>query len=230
MSRPLELGSGLGVDRVTLRTVVTDPAAFSATVGASADPADRLLAALVTGRLDDAQRLADELLVGDPSFRVPALSADVLSRRGDHVGALARHRELLTEVVGSPREAVVRQHLGKTLFDAGEWLRAREQFAAALRLRETADAPADQVASSLLALQRLDEVLADAAVDRGWSQSPGRPPSADSGQVDAREEGGTTDMRRAGPGAQTVAAGERGVASTGRSEAGPRTDHTSRAA
>ena len=172
MSRPLELGSGLGIDRVTLRTVVTDPAVFAATVGSSPDPADRLLAALVTGRLDDAQRLADELLVGDPSFRVRALSADVLSRRGDHVGAVARYDELLAGAVGGPGEAVVRQHLGKALFEAEEWAAAREQFATALRLRETAGAPADQVASSRLALQRTEAVLADAAVGSRWSPGP----------------------------------------------------------
>ena len=161
MSRePLDIGNGLGIDPVTLRTVVLDEAVFSAGPGSSPEPADRLFAALVTGRLDEAQELADELLAGDPGFRVRALAADVLIARGDHAAAVAEYRRLARESAGIPREAVARQHLGKAFFAAGEWQSARTEFAAALRLREASGAPADQLASSRLALARVAEVLA----------------------------------------------------------------------
>ena len=155
---PLAIGDGLGIDPVTLRTVVLDEAVFAAGPGSSLEPADRLFAALVTGRLDDAQALADELLVGDPGFRVRALAADVQSARGDHEAAIAAHRRLTEESLRTPREPIAWQHFGKALCAAGEWGAARVAFAVALELREAAGAPADQVASSRLALRRATEL------------------------------------------------------------------------
>ena len=158
----LPLGGGVAIDPLTLRTVVVDHVLFADTIGASADPGDRLFAALVTGRLEEAQRLADVFASGAQSpFRLRALAADLLSRRGQHPAAVARYEELLVEVRGSARESVVRQHLGKALFEAGHLAAAQHQFVHALRLREVAGAPADQIASSRLALARTGELLGD---------------------------------------------------------------------
>jgi hypothetical protein len=84
----------------------------------------------------------------------------VRSARGDHEAAIAAYRDLLTETVGGPREAVVRQHLGKALFAAGQLAAARAEFGAALRRRVAAGASAGLVASSRMALTRVEELLA----------------------------------------------------------------------
>jgi predicted Zn-dependent protease len=135
---------------------------FAASVQASTDPADVVLDALVTGRLDEALRRADRLGASSPdaTFRLRALGADVRSARGDHEEAIAVYRGLLAASVGGPREAVVRQHLGKALFAAGQLTAAQDEFRAALRRREAAGASAGLVASSRLALARVQELLA----------------------------------------------------------------------
>jgi predicted Zn-dependent protease len=116
----------------------------------------------VAGRLDEALRRADRLGASSPDspFRLRALGADVRSARGDHDEAIAVYRDLLAEAVGGPREAVVRQHLGTALFAAGQFTAARAEFDAALRRRLAAGASADRVASSRLALARVEELLA----------------------------------------------------------------------
>jgi predicted Zn-dependent protease len=143
---------------------VRDPELFAASVHASVDPADGVLDALVSGRLDEALRRADRLGASssDSPFRLQALGADVRSARGDHVGAIAAYRVLLAETVGGPREAVVRQHLGKALFAAGQLAAAQDEFRAALRRRVAAGASAHLVASSRMALTRVEELLAGA--------------------------------------------------------------------
>jgi predicted Zn-dependent protease len=135
---------------------------FAASLQGSVDPADAVLDALVGGRLDEALRRADRLGASSPDspFRLRALAADVRSARGDHEAAIGTYRGLLAEVLGGPREAVVRQHLGKALFAAGQFTAAREEFDAALRRRVAAGASADLVAFSRLALARTQELIA----------------------------------------------------------------------
>ena len=197
MDQPLDIGNGLGIDPLSLRTVVLDETAFSAGPGGSTDPADRLLAALVTGRLDDAQELADELMAGGAGFRVRALAADVLSARGDHAAAIAAYRRLTAESLHTPREAIARQHLGKAFFTAGEWQAALVQFGAALRLREDSGAPADQLASSRLASARVAELLAEGCPGEmvcadGGFPSRDQPGCAARGQRRGGQRGGST--------------------------------------
>ena len=150
------------IDPVTLRTVVGDPEVFAASVESSTDPADTVLESLMAGRLDEALRRADRLggSSADSPFRLRALAADVRSARGDHDAAIGAYRDLLAGTTGGPREAVVRQHLGKALFAAGQLTAAAEQFELALRRRTAAGASAELVASSRLALDRVRELLA----------------------------------------------------------------------
>ena len=162
MREPLDIGGGVAIDPVSLRTVVVDEAAFASGIGSSTNPADQVLAALVTGRLEDAEQLVAASWTADPPFRLRALAADLRSARSDHAGAIDGYRALLAETVGGPREAVVRQHLGKALFAAGRLTAAQEQFELALRRREAAGAAADLLASSRLALDRVRELLAGA--------------------------------------------------------------------
>jgi len=162
MREPLDIGGGLAIDPVSLLTVVVDEAAFATGPGRFADPADGVFAALVTGRLDDAERLVAASWTTDPPFRLRALAAELRSARGDHEAAIDAYRALLTETIGGPRESVTRQHLGKALFAAGRLSAAQQQFEAALRRREAAGAAANLVASSRLALDRVRELLAGA--------------------------------------------------------------------
>ncbi|MBB3674601.1 hypothetical protein [Modestobacter versicolor] len=144
--------------------MVGDPALFAVSVQASTDPADAVLEALVAGRLDEAQRRADRMNASSPDspFRVRALAADVRSARGEHEEAIGAYRVLLAETLGGPQEAVVRQHLGKALFAAGQLTAARAEFDVALRRRSAAGAASGLVASSRLARDRVDELIAGA--------------------------------------------------------------------
>jgi predicted Zn-dependent protease len=157
----VDLGRGLVIDAVTLRTVVGDAEVFAASVRVSTDPADVVLDALMSGRLDEAQRRADRMGASSPDspFRVRALAADVRTARGDHEGAIAAYRALLAETIRGPREAVARQHLGTALFAAGQLTAARAEFDVALRRRTAAGASADLVATSQMALARVEELL-----------------------------------------------------------------------
>jgi predicted Zn-dependent protease len=121
-----------------------------------------VLESLLAGRLDEALRRADRLGGSSPDspFRLRAMAADVRSARGEHEAAIRAYRELLAATVGGPREAVVRQHLGKALFAAGQLIAAQEEFELALRRRSAAGASADLVASSRMALDRVRELLA----------------------------------------------------------------------
>ena len=57
---------------------------------------------------------------------------------------------------------MVRQHLGKALFAAGQLTAARAEFDVALRRRSAAGAASGLVASSRLARDRVDELIAGA--------------------------------------------------------------------
>ena len=131
---------------------------------ASTDPADAVLAALLAGRLDEAQRRADRMGAASPDspVRVRALAADVRSARGEHEEAIGACRALLVETLGGPREAVARQHLGTALFAAGQLTAARAEFDAALRRRSAAGAAGGLVAASRMARDRVDELIAGA--------------------------------------------------------------------
>lgn len=117
-----------------LRPSITDPTLFR---DAHADD----------GLIDAMERLwsgspaeALELLRshGD-SPRVRALRADCHRDLGDHGRALEAYDALVAETTGTTREAVMRQHRGKTLLAAGEPDRALEDFERAAELRKGGD-------------------------------------------------------------------------------------------
>lgn len=80
------------------------------------------------------------MLVDHPdSIRVRALRADCHRDLGDHDVAVAEYDLLVEAVVGSPREAVIRQHRGKALLAAGRARAAVEDFQRVVVLREGGD-------------------------------------------------------------------------------------------
>ena len=112
------------------------------------------------GRLEEAERLAREAVagtVGDGRRNVAATIrlAHVLQCRGrfaeaDELFVAALNR---ADALDDDRlRAFAHQHLGKSLFDQGQFAAAAERFKAALRIREAIAAPGDQIASSRQAL------------------------------------------------------------------------------
>ncbi|XAS69363.1 tetratricopeptide repeat protein [Micrococcaceae bacterium Sec5.7] len=126
----------------------------------STDPADRIFVLLVEGHAAEAAELLAEERYKDPeSFRLRAFEAEVLrvSHRLDL--AVELFRQLLTEVQGTPNEALVHQFLGRTHYAAGHASAAVESFARALDLRVAGSADAALIYSSTVALQRARNVL-----------------------------------------------------------------------
>jgi tetratricopeptide (TPR) repeat protein len=115
---------------------------------------------LFRGDLDVAQTALDQISSdADPwvQFRVRALGADILRDRGLFAEAAGCYGQLLAEFAGTSREGVLRQHLGKVYFVAGNYRAARDCFAEALRLRRSQGAYDELIESSIMALERADE-------------------------------------------------------------------------
>lgn len=143
----IEAGPGWVIDGETLLPRIVDLAAFRR--GLAGDPLREVLEALWSGRPEDA---ADLLRGQRPTLRVRALQADCHRDSGRVALAIADYVRLVAEAAGTPQEAVIRQHYGKSLYAAGRFADAAEQFALALELRERAGADGARVASSRHAL------------------------------------------------------------------------------
>ncbi|WP_457962533.1 tetratricopeptide repeat protein [Arthrobacter sp. D1-29] len=151
---------GIRINPQTLLPQIVNEEVCRAALAASADPADHIFVLLVEGHAPEAAELLAEARFKDPeSFRLRAFEAEVLrvSNRLDR--AVELFRQLLAEVQGTPREALVLQFLGKTQYTAGQTSAAVESFARALDLRVAESADAAQIYSSTVALQRAREVL-----------------------------------------------------------------------
>ncbi len=162
MNPILDTGHGTSIDVQTLNGVIHDEAAFAVWAGQGVDPVLHVIGPLFRGDLDAAQAALDRLSVAaDPKvqFRLHALGADILRDRGQFAEAVHRYELLLVQYAGTSREAVLRQHLGKVHFTAGNLWAARDDFAAALKLRRAQGADADLIESSVIALRRADEEI-----------------------------------------------------------------------
>jgi Flp pilus assembly protein TadD len=151
---------GIRVNPETLLPEIVNEDACRGALAASADPADHIFVLLVEGHAGEAAELLAEARFKDPeSFRLRAFEAEVLrvSNRLDR--AVELFRQLLAEVQGTPREALVLQFLGKTQYTAGQTSAAVESFARALDLRVAESADAALIYSSTVALQRARDVL-----------------------------------------------------------------------
>ncbi|MGW2092874.1 tetratricopeptide repeat protein [Promicromonospora sukumoe] len=158
MSSAIDREAGWHIDPVTLLPVLVDEAAFRA--ANASDPALEVLVALWSGNPDRAAELLRPLIDADPtSWRLQALAADVIRDRGDAGSAITVLDALVSENEGTPREAVLVQHLGKALFVAGDFPGAAAKFQRALSLRLADDADPALVGSSRQALDRALELV-----------------------------------------------------------------------
>ncbi|GAC1377314.1 MAG: hypothetical protein NVS2B15_06160 [Pseudarthrobacter sp.] len=151
---------GIRINPLTLLPEIINDDVCRAAVAASADPADRIYVLIVQGHANEAAELLAEARFTDPeSFRLRAFEAEVLriSHRSDR--AVELFKQLLGEFVGTDREALIQQYLGKTHFAAGHAAAAVEAFSRALDLRVSQSADAAQIYSSTVALQRARDVL-----------------------------------------------------------------------
>jgi tetratricopeptide (TPR) repeat protein len=154
--RRVEGGPGWHIDGETLLPVLHDVAAFRE--AHRDDPALEALVALWSGHPETAERELRRLADPD-SPRLRALLADAWRDQGRTGEAVDAYRELVEEAVGTPREAVLRQHAGKALFAAGRHEEALHEFELALSLRVAAGAEEPLVASSRAAVERARQVL-----------------------------------------------------------------------
>ena len=136
------------------------PVEWISALAASNDPGDLIFVRLVEGHAAEAAELLAEARYSDPSsLRLRIFEADILrvSNRLDR--AVELFRQLLAETHGTPDEAAVRQHLGRSYFASGNIAAAVESFAKALDLRVAGSADAALIYASTVALQRARDVL-----------------------------------------------------------------------
>ncbi|WP_284977955.1 tetratricopeptide repeat protein [Arthrobacter sp. fls2-241-R2A-200] len=151
---------GVRMNPDTLLPVVVNEDAMAAALVASNDPADHIMALLLEDQPKEAAELLAEARYKDPeSFQLRIFEAEVLRATSRLGRAIQLFRQLLHEVQGTPREALVRQYLGRAYFVSGNAVAASEEFARALDLRVAMAADAALIYSSTVALQRARNVM-----------------------------------------------------------------------
>ncbi|MEV7604448.1 tetratricopeptide repeat protein [Paenarthrobacter sp. NPDC089322] len=151
---------GVRMNPDTLLPVIVNEDAMETALQASEDPADRIMALLLDNQPKEAAELLAEARYKDPeSFRLRIFEAEVHRATNRTDRAVQLFRQLLQEVQGSTKEAVVHQYLGRAYFVSGNALAASEEFAKALDLRVAMAADAALIYSSAVALQRARNVL-----------------------------------------------------------------------
>jgi tetratricopeptide (TPR) repeat protein len=146
------------IDPLTLREVVDNEEGMRELLG-SVNELDAVWILRVLGELPEALRRARAALVSNPdTSRAAVLLADILVAGGQFGEAEKLHAKALDIERGTRREATVRQHSGKRLFDQSRYAEAQEQFQIALDLRRAENAAESLIRSSELALARVREL------------------------------------------------------------------------
>ena len=151
---------GIKINPDSLVPQIVNEDAVAGALAASTDPGDLIFVRLVEGHASEAAELLADARYRDPSsLRLQIFEADLLrvSNRLDR--AVELFRQLLAETHGTPDEAVIRQHLGRSYFASGNIAAAVECYAKALDLRVAGSADAALIYSSTVALQRARDVL-----------------------------------------------------------------------
>lgn len=157
-------GPGWYMDALTLLPVIEDPEEFRR--AHADDRALRVLEELWSGRPAEAETFAVALVEEAPTVRHRALLADVRRDLGRIAWTVDEYEQLLDECRGTAREAALWQHLGKAHFVGGRLAEAVEAFSKALGIRVSDGADPDLIASSRMAHQRAESLLADARHSR----------------------------------------------------------------
>lgn len=155
-----DLDNAWHIDPITLRDVIDDRAAFEeALVGA--DVVDRIWLLRILGSLDEAVEAGKQALhdAPDQRFRVLMLLAHAHQWRGELDQAKRLQDQASTLANTDHRRATVYQHVGKRLFDEGQYEKAASEFARALALRERDGASPDLCESSRMALDRTRDLI-----------------------------------------------------------------------
>lgn len=150
---------GIRINPKTLMPQLVNEEACAAALAASTDPTDRIFVRLVEGHPGRPPNCWPR-----PGTRTPTLSGCGCSRPRSCAyrtasTAPSNSTASLAEAQGTPEEATVRQHLGRSHFAAGNIAAAVESFAKALDLRVAGAADASLIYSSTVALQRARDVL-----------------------------------------------------------------------
>lgn len=125
------------------------------------DSALHVLEARWSGRPEEAEPLALNLVRTGPTLRHRASPADVRRDLGRTTRAVQEYEHLLDQCGGTARGAVMWRHLGKTHFVDGDYGAAVQAFSAAHRLRVRDSAAAGLIVSSHAALRRPQSLLDD---------------------------------------------------------------------
>ncbi|MCA4131355.1 tetratricopeptide repeat protein [Arthrobacter sp. M4] len=151
---------GVKVNPDTLLPQIVNEDVCQDALAASSDDADRVMVLLLEGQVSEAAELLAEARIKDPeSFRLRIFEAEIHRATHRFDRAVQLFRQLLNEVSGTPREAVVHQYLGRAQYVSGHVSAAAESFARALDLRVATAADAALIYSSAVALQRARDVL-----------------------------------------------------------------------
>ncbi|WP_203872689.1 hypothetical protein [Planobispora takensis] len=129
MDMVIEGGPGWGVHRVTQKMVATDPAIVREAMDRTDNPLDRVGYAIALGEIEEAKGY---LAISPDTMRKKIFTGDIAREEGRYVDAARHFSLLLGEAVGTPHEAVVLQHHGKSLFMEGRYGEAVQYLTTAL--------------------------------------------------------------------------------------------------
>ncbi|AJT40979.1 tetratricopeptide repeat protein [Psychromicrobium lacuslunae] len=150
---------GIAINPETLLSEVVDAEQCEAALRATDDAAAQVFVLLAKGENSKAAELIAEARLAEPgSLPLRILEADLSAAVHENERAIRRLRNLSAEFGGSEMAAVIRQHLGKAYFRAGQYQAAANSFSTALELRVAAGAAAPLIYSSTVALQRAREM------------------------------------------------------------------------
>lgn len=118
MDDVLEGGPGWGVHRVTQKMVATDPGLLRKLRTHTADSLDKVGYSIALGEVEQAR---EHLAQSPDCLRKKIFTGDVLRDEGRFAEAARLFTDALEEAAGTPQEAAVLMHHGKSLFMEGRY-------------------------------------------------------------------------------------------------------------
>jgi tetratricopeptide (TPR) repeat protein len=150
-------------DPLTLQDVPTDPQALAAGLDAS-PPLDRIWKLRLLDRLEEAALEGEELLTTvSKRFRPLLVLAQVYQRQYRRHEAAGLHEEALRLSRTPGREALVREQIGRRLFDEARYMDAAAELEWARDLYRSAGRPQHIIDNCEQALKRAREMAGEFA-------------------------------------------------------------------